>query len=102
MWLPTSALASKKATETAERVLSTIRANGTWGDIDYHSGSDRVAWPAFKQLQRANAMAVAFASPLSSIYRNGTVLGATEAALRAWFKMNLMNDNWWRSCQPPP
>ena len=79
----------------ADALAAALRPNGTWSDVNYTSSHNRVAWDAFLHLSRAVDMATAWAFRASPRFGNASIRAATDAALSAWFTMDLVNDNWW-------
>lgn len=82
-----------RSTDTPERVagyLTTLRADGTWADVDYAS-QQRANWPTGQHVSRTLQIAIA--------WRKGGVpealLAAIHRALGHWRAKDYQCPNWW-------
>lgn len=80
--------------------LSSQKANGSWGDVDYTSTASSAngrAWSPYLALDRMQSMAQAFADPKSPYYHDKTMLAGIQKALDHWFTVKPTSTNWWET-----
>ena len=76
------------------RLMDTLRADGSWPDIDYQDQS-RSGWKTPGHLGNVFSLAQAYRSPHSKLHGNGELRGALEASLDYWLTHDFENSNWW-------
>ncbi|MEK4003320.1 polysaccharide lyase family 8 super-sandwich domain-containing protein [Paenibacillus sp. FSL H3-0333] len=80
--------------------LSSQKANGSWGDVDYTSTASSAngrAWSPYLALDRMQSMAQAFADPKGPYYHNEAMLAGIQKALDHWFTVKPTSTNWWET-----
>ncbi|NQX46924.1 discoidin domain-containing protein [Paenibacillus tritici] len=80
--------------------LSSQKANGSWGDVDYTSTASSAngrAWSPYLALDRMQSMAQAFADPKSPYYHNEALLKGIQNGLDYWFTVKPTSTNWWET-----
>ncbi|MBC8010663.1 MAG: hypothetical protein H7067_11275, partial [Burkholderiales bacterium] len=85
---------------SAEEALATLRADGTWADLDYTDGKDYHIYPASAHLRRANLIldSAAKAEPAERERRRLVA----HQALSAWLRLDPQtNQNWFQSIGVP-
>ncbi len=80
--------------QQAERLMHTLRPEGSWGDIDYADQS-RSGWAPSYHADRLRTMAVAYSDPASPLFRDRALSKALHRGLAWWFAGNFRCPNWW-------
>ncbi|NLS91514.1 MAG: polysaccharide lyase 8 family protein [Planctomycetaceae bacterium] len=80
--------------KAAERLIDSLRPDGTWPDIDYTQDS-RSAWSVPAHLSRVETLARAYHASKSPLHGDAHVLAATQKGLDAWLRLDPQNPNWW-------
>lgn len=94
------AFAMRDTNETApdpsrsRHFASTLRADGTWADLDYASAA-RSGWPAATHCTRITAMAATAGQRFTSPADRAALLTAVHRALAWWMAHDLQCPNWW-------
>lgn len=83
-------------TAGVKKLQHSLRADGTWTDIDYTSRR-RGEWPTRKHLDRLRTMATAYADPASELYRQDGLKAAVLRGLEHWIKKDYQNPNWYNA-----
>lgn len=78
----------------ASKYIESIRSDGSWSDVDY-ANTRTGGWPALSHMGRVERMALAYADPNSSFFRNDAMKKATLSGLQHWIDKDYRNDNWW-------
>lgn len=77
-----------------KKVLSTIRSNGTWANINYKD----VSLTGFQHnihLDNMLLLARSYNLEASNYFKNAKVKKSIEKALTYWLKHDFISDNWW-------
>lgn len=77
-----------------EDLLSTIRDDGSWPDIDYEDVS-RTGWEHRFHLERIGDLSRAWKQTGSAYFKQQEVKDAIFSALHFWFKHNFKCENWY-------
>lgn len=80
--------------EKARAILSTIKTDGSWADIEY-GALNRSTWQTVDHMQRTLVLAKAFATPGQPLYENPELRDKTILALQWWLQNDYQNPNWW-------
>lgn len=80
----------------AGRAISALKADGSWGDINYEDSSV-TQWKPAVHLDRVMQMAKAVTEPGSSLYAMPAVSSAIEKALHYWAARDPRSKNWWHN-----
>lgn len=88
----TSELLGSRSCGLAGSYLSSQKADGSWGDIDYADKS-KASWDLYKHTDRLLEMAVAYRKPGSSHYQSPAMLSAIEKGLSYWNARNPTTPN---------
>ncbi|MDR1756155.1 MAG: polysaccharide lyase beta-sandwich domain-containing protein [Culturomica sp.] len=78
----------------AERLMRSMRPDGSWSDIDYADQS-RSGWAPSYHAERLRTMAVAYGDPDSPLFRSRVLSEALHRGLAWWFAGNFRCPNWW-------
>jgi len=79
---------------TVRRYLKTLRADGSWPDVDY-TNTDRGGWPTARHVYRVLELAEAYAQPDHDLAGSAEVREAVTRALGHWVRKDYRNSNWW-------
>jgi chondroitin AC lyase len=88
------AVVPRTSVSAATRLVGQLRADGSWGDIDYSNG-DRAAWPAFNQLSRVLSIVVEARRPDTAPADAAACIAGAHLALRYWISHDFQCPNWW-------
>ncbi len=77
---------------TVQELMQTMKADGSWEDIDYTS-IRRANWPVTRHLSQVTAMAKAWHGP-HALAGDETLKAKVLAGLDFWLKHDLQNPNW--------
>lgn len=78
--------------ENMQRLMKTLKEDGSWPDIDYTS-KQRGEWPTCNHLVRTLDLAIAYQSP--GIENKSEVLKAVKSSMNYWIKNDFICPNWW-------
>lgn len=78
----------------AKTYTASIKADGSWSDIDYASTS-QTNWPAIAHLDRVKALAVAYVAPESELNGNVEIYNQIVNALNYWYAKKPTSTNWY-------
>jgi chondroitin AC lyase len=92
--LPTDSQEIARLLELAEKDAVTLRAEGTWGDIDY-ANRDRSEWKTAEHLNRVLFMAEAARIDRDAGHENKNLQDAALRAFTNWLDKDYQNPNWW-------
>ena len=79
---------------TARRILETLRADGSWPEVDYQD-QRRSAWTTTRHLGNVLSLARAYRSPQSKLHGEAELRSAVVASLDYWLEHDFQNPNWW-------
>jgi chondroitin AC lyase len=82
--------------EEAAKFLAAQKPDGSWPDIDYDDPAG-TKWPSLQHVERATALALAWADPKSPQHGNPEVRSAVGRAWEFWFARDPVNVNWWHN-----
>jgi hypothetical protein len=82
------------ANKTAAELQSSLRADGSWADVNYKDQT-RGTWATINHLHRIQSIAVAVRSPLSPSANSSSLLASANVALRYWLRGHFTNPNWY-------
>ena len=78
----------------AKTYTTTIKADGSWSDINYSSTS-QTNWPAIAHLDRLKALAVAYVAPGSELKGNEEIYNQIVNGLNYWYAKKPTSTNWY-------
>jgi chondroitin AC lyase len=78
------------------RLINTIKSDGTWPGIDYVD-TTRIAFQHAIHLSNMIELARAYEKPGSSFYKNSRLKQAIDASLNYWLKHDFICENWWNN-----
>jgi chondroitin AC lyase len=79
----------------AGHYLASLKPNGSWADVDY--GDRDNDWSPLVHLNRVLTMAVSYEKASSALYQEKKVLEGIERAMRYWYTVNPVCDNWFKN-----
>ncbi len=79
---------------SARHSIKTLRADGTWPDVDYKN-RQRSSWLSALHLYRVRAMAEAYAHKGHELAGDPKLREAIVRALGHWLEKDYQNPNWW-------
>jgi chondroitin AC lyase len=85
-----------RETQTVEKWLRAIDAQGCWSDIDYDDKT-RGIWTTSRHLDRVLEMAKAYRAPAGPMRNDAALLAGIHTALGWWLKNDYRNSNWWHN-----
>jgi len=80
------------ADKKANQLLSTLRADGSWPDIDY-ANQDRSAWPAAQHGSRILQLVIA--ADRAADGEHARILAGVHRAFGFWIRHDFKCPNWW-------
>jgi chondroitin AC lyase len=86
----------KSSIDGVEKLLSAMRADGSWADIDYASKA-RSAWPPSMHLTRTLALVVRGRGGATPAAFKAQCLAAAHRALAYWIPRDFRCPNWWHN-----
>ncbi|MFT3935819.1 MAG: polysaccharide lyase 8 family protein [Chitinophagaceae bacterium] len=87
-------LSLKITDNTIEGYSTSMKADGSWADIDY-TDKTRGGWRVNDHLVRLNEMAVAYKTPGTKWSNSNELLQKIISGLDYWFKNDFICPNWW-------
>lgn len=79
-----------------KNLLSGLKANGKWDDINYHD-TERANWQPLIHLKRVQNLALVWADPQSKYYHNDFVWKGINAGIDDWIENRYKSSNWWHN-----
>jgi len=86
----------ERAGDDAAKLVGTLRADGSWPDIDYRNRR-RSGWPLLRHLANVQVLARAYRSPKSQLRGKGKLRRAVLSSLDYWLNNDFQNPNWWHN-----
>jgi Polysaccharide lyase family 8, C-terminal beta-sandwich domain./Polysaccharide lyase family 8, N terminal alpha-helical domain./Polysaccharide lyase family 8, super-sandwich domain. len=83
-------------TDKTISLCNQLRADGTWGDIDYGSKSISL-WPPGEHLDRLRSLIIAYVSPQSTSYQQKSIYDKILLAAHYWANNRFESSNWWHN-----
>lgn len=81
---------------TVNGYLASLRADGSWGDINYADIS-RTTWSPTTHMSRLREMAKAYADPAGSLHGSAALRDGILKAYDYWISTDPQSDNWWHN-----
>lgn len=81
-------------TEAVDSYLTTMRADGSWGELNYKDSS-RSGWQPSFHSERLMVMAKAYRDPSGRYFGNEALGKAIHRGMDFWFAGNFVCRNWW-------
>ncbi len=75
-------------------LLSSLKTDGTWPDIDY-TAKDAAGWNPLIHLDRVAQLAKVYVATGHALAGSAEVAGSFSKALDAWIRINPKSTNWW-------
>lgn len=92
--LPDGATERERLIRDARETASTLRADGTWPDVDYQDRR-RSQWPVGQHLARALLVAKAARLSAAAGAPDDALAARSLTAVNWWLDHDLQNPNWW-------
>ena len=78
----------------ASMFLSTLRADGSWADLNY-GDRDPSRWTPIIHLRRLRGMGAAYYDPDHTLHGSADALDAISRGLTFWYGRDASSSNWW-------
>ncbi len=82
------------SSDAVEDLVGSLRPDGSWPDVDYHS-QQRSRWPTAGHLANVAVLAKAYVSPKSGLRGDPELRAAVLGSLDYWLEHDVQNPNWW-------
>ena len=90
------ALSQPVNVEQVQRLMDSLRPDGTWPGIDYVDTS-RIAFQHVRHLDNLVSMALAYKQEGSALRKNKTLKKKFDLALNHWLEKDYICENWWNN-----
>ena len=91
-----SLLENPISSDNVQNIINSLNSKNQWPDIDYKDTS-RATWQPFVHLDRIRTLALAWANPKDSFYKNKSVWNTISADLNLWIEKKFQSRNWWHN-----
>ena len=94
-FLPRTSRYIETEIDRAGEYLRNLSEAGSWNDVDYSDRDNN--WAPLLHLDRMLVMAINYAQPDNTFYKNRNMLAGLINALEYWYEVNPESENWYKN-----